>query len=130
RERPLAAPAGRSRRRRPLNTFRVFGITLFAIGAIALLVFGWRDGEPFTAAAFVVFFASRVARSIVKKPLASAMPADPVRHANRFLAVTAAGWFGSGALAAAAAASGEGGEWIYVAPFFLVMGALQIYVMV
>jgi len=108
---------------------RIFWLALFAIGAVAVLVFGWQGGEPFTAAAFVVFFSSRVARSIIKKPLASTIPADPVQHANRFLGVTAAGWIGAGALAAAAAFAGEGGEWLYVAPFFFVMGALQIWIM-
>jgi hypothetical protein len=101
---------------------------LFAIGAIAVMAFGWQNGEPFTAAAFVVFFSSRVARSIVKRPLTKG-DRDPVAHASRFLIVTAAGWFGAGALAAIAAFTGEGGEWLYVAPFFLLMGALQIFVL-
>jgi hypothetical protein len=110
-------------------TWRAFWITLFAIGAIAVLAFGWQGGEPFTAAAFVVFFTSRVARAIVKRPLTPRADRDPVAHANQFLIVTAAGWFGAGALAAAAALTGEGGEWLYVVPFFLLMGALQIFVL-
>jgi hypothetical protein len=48
---------------------------------------------------------------------------------HRFLAVTAAGWLCSGALAAIAALTGEGQEWMYVAPCFLLMGALQLYVL-
>ena len=48
---------------------------------------------------------------------------------HRFLLVTALGWIASGSLAAIAALSGEGQEWLYVAPFFLVMGALNLYVM-
>ena len=108
---------------------RAFWLTLFAIGAAALLVAGWRGGEPWTAAAFVVFFGSRVARSLIKRPLTNPVHDDPVRRANRFIAVTAVGWCASGILAAAAALAGEGQEWLYVAPFFLVMGALNLYVL-
>jgi hypothetical protein len=112
---------------------RAFWLTLFAIGAAAVLVSGWQGGEPWTAAAFVVFFASRVARSIIKRPLFPALDADrddPARRLHRFLVVTAAGWLGSGALAGIAALSGEGQEWMYVAPLFLLMGALQVWVLV
>jgi hypothetical protein len=108
---------------------RSFWLTLFAIGATALLVMGWRGGEPWTAAAFVAFFGSRVARSLVKRPLSTPVADDPIRRANLFLAVTAVGWCGSGILAAIAALAGEGQEWLYVAPFFLVMGALNLYVL-
>jgi hypothetical protein len=51
---------------------------------------------------------------------------DPVRRANRFVVVTAAGYLAAGSCAAIAAVVGEGQEWLYVAPFFLVMGALQL----
>jgi hypothetical protein len=102
---------------------------LFAIGAAAVLLMGWRDGEPWTAAAFVVFFVSRVWRSTIKRPLDAAVTDDPHRRLNRFLAVTVAGWLGSGLLAGIAAMAGEGQEWLYVAPFFLLMGALQLYVL-
>jgi hypothetical protein len=112
-----------------LAALRGFWLTLFAIGAAAVLVMGWRDGEPWTAAAFVVFFVSRVWRSTIKRPLDRAAIDDPHRHLNRFLAVTAGGWLGAGLLAGVAAVSGEGQEWIYVAPFFLLMGALQLYVL-
>jgi hypothetical protein len=108
---------------------RAFWLTLFAIGATALLVMGWRGGEPWTAAAFVAFFGSRVARSLVKRPLQKSVDDDPIRRANLFLAVTALGWWASGILAAIAALVGEGQEWLYVAPFFLVMGALNLYVL-
>ena len=108
---------------------RAFWLTLFAIGAIALLVMGWRGGEPLTAAAFVAFFGSRVARSLIKRPLTKPVNDDPIRRANLFLAVTALGWCASGILAAVAALVGEGQEWLYVAPFFLVMGALNLYVL-
>ena len=108
---------------------RAFWLTLFAIGAIALLVMGWRGGEPWTAAAFVAFFGSRVARSLIKRPLTRPVDDDPIRRANRFIAVTAVGWCASGILAATAALAGEGQEWLYVAPFFLVMGALNLYVL-
>ena len=57
------------------------------------------------------------------------MKENPDRRLNRFIAVTAAGWFGSGLLAGVAALAGEGQEWLYVAPCFLVMGALQLYVL-
>jgi sterol desaturase/sphingolipid hydroxylase (fatty acid hydroxylase superfamily) len=110
---------------------RAFWLTLFAIGAGAVLVTGWQGGEPWTAAAFVVFFASRVARSIIKRPLFPARESDseaPARRLHWFLVVTAAGWLLSGALAAIAAFAGEGQEWMYVAPCFLLMGALQVYV--
>jgi len=106
----------------------VFWLTLFAIGAAAVLVSGWQGGEPWTAAAFVVFFVSRVVRSVIKRPLARAAADDPVRRAQQFLAVTAAGWLGAGVLATIAALSGEGQEWLYVAPFFLAMGAINVYV--
>jgi hypothetical protein len=105
---------------------RSFWLTLFAIGAAAVLAFGWQSGEPWTAAAFVVFFISRVWRSLIKRPLFAAAEADPVRRANAFVVVTALGYLGAGTLAAIAAVAGEGQEWLYVAPFFLVMGALQL----
>jgi hypothetical protein len=101
-------------------------LTLFAIGAAAVLAFGWQGGEPWTAAAFVVFFASRVWRSVIKRPLFPPQHDDPVRRANRFIVVTAGGYLCTGILAAVAAVVGEGQEWLYVAPFFLIMGALQL----
>jgi hypothetical protein len=107
---------------------RIFWLTLFAIGAAAVLVFGRQGGEPWTAAAFVVFFASRVVRSVIKRPLVVAVDDNPTRRAHQFLVVTAAGWIGSGVLAAVAALAGEGQEWLYVAPFFLAMGAINVYV--
>ena len=106
----------------------MFWLTLFAIGASALLVMGWQGGEPWTAAAFVVFFVSRVGRSVIKKPLTTTVNDDPMRRVNRFILVTAAGWLGSGVLAGIAAFAGEGQEWLYVAPCFLVMGLLNVYV--
>jgi hypothetical protein len=108
---------------------RAFWLALFATGATAVLVMGWRGGEPWTAAAFVAFFVSRVVRSLIKRPLTGPANDDPVRRANLFLAVTAAGWCVSGILAAIAARVGEGQEWLYVAPLFLVMGALNLYVL-
>jgi hypothetical protein len=115
-----------------LSALRVFWLTLFAIGAVAVLVMGWQGGEPWTAAAFVVFFASRATRSIIKRPLLSGPDArrDGPRRLNYFLAVTAGGWLCSGALAGIAALRGEGQEWMYVAPGFLLMGALQLYILV
>jgi hypothetical protein len=105
---------------------RAFWLTLFALGAAAVLVSGWHGGEPWTAAAFVVFFVSRVWRSVIKRPLVPQHRDDPVRRANRFIVVTAAGYLAAGGCAAIAAVVGEGQEWLYVAPFFLVMGALQL----
>ncbi len=105
---------------------RAFWLTLFAIGAAVVLLFGWQDGVPFTAAAFVAFFASRVWRSVIKRPLIPSAADDPVRRANRFIVVTAAGYLAAGALACAAAVAGEGQEWLYVAPCFLIMGVLQL----
>jgi hypothetical protein len=105
---------------------RAFWLTLFAIGAAAVLAFGWQGGEPWTAAAFVAFFVSRVWRSVIKRPLVPRQPDDPVRRANRFIIVTAGGYLVTGVLAAVAAVVGEGQEWLYVAPFFLMMGAFQL----
>jgi hypothetical protein len=105
---------------------RAFWLTLFAFGAAAVLVFGWQDGEPFTAAAFVAFFVSRVWRSVVKRPLVVPRYDDPVKRTRLFVTITAGGYLGAGAFAAAAAIFGEGQEWLYVAPFFLIMGAFQL----
>lgn len=107
---------------------RAFWLTLFAFGAAGVLAFGWQSGEPWTAAAFVVFFASRVVRSVIKRPLVVRRDDDPVGRAHRFVLVTACGWFASGVLASLAALRGEGQEWLYVAPFFLVLGGLNLYV--
>ena len=104
---------------------RAFWLTLFAIGAATVLVFGWQDGVPFTAAAFVSFFVSRVWRSVIKRPLIPPAADDTVRRTNRFILVTAAGYLAAGVFACVAAVVGEGQEWLYVAPFFLIMGALQ-----
>ena len=108
---------------------RSFWLTLFAIGAATVLAFGWQDGVPWTAAAFVAFFVSRVWRSVIKRPLtnvAVADAADKLRRTNQFIVVTAGGYIGAGACAAIAAVVGEGQEWLYVAPCFLIMGALQL----
>jgi len=106
---------------------RDFWLTLFTIGAGAVIVFGWLDGVAWTAAAFVVFFVSRVWRSVIKRPLVvERSPGDPVQRANRFIVVTAGGYLGAGVCACIAAVVGEGQEWLYVAPFFLIMGALQL----
>jgi hypothetical protein len=66
---------------------------------------------------------------VLKRPLSAPVNDDPVRRMHRFPAVTALGWIASGSLAAIAALSGEGQEWLYVAPFFVLMGALNIYVL-
>jgi len=107
---------------------RIFWLTLFAIGAAAVLAFGWQDGEPWTAAAFVAFFVSRVWRSVIKRPLFASAAADRVRRTHRFILVTAAGYGAAGILASIAALAGEGQEWLYVAPFFLAMGAINLYI--
>jgi hypothetical protein len=107
-------------------TLRVFWLTLFAVGAATVLVFGWQDGVPFTAAAFVAFFVSRVWRSVIKRPLSVPRHNDPVRRTNRFIVVTAGGYLAAGIFAGVAAVAGEGQEWLYVAPCFLIMGALQL----
>jgi hypothetical protein len=112
---------------------RTFWLTLFAIGAATVLAFGWQDGVPWTAAAFVAFFVSRVWRSVIKRPLSiggperpALQPDDRVRRTNRFIVVTAGGYLATGACACIAAVVGEGQEWLYVAPCFLIMGALQL----
>ena len=111
---------------------RAFWLTLFAIGASVVLAFGWQDGVPWTASAFVSFFVSRVWRSVIKRPLLdagrtdSASTGDTFRRTNRFIVVTAGGYLSAGVLACIAAVVGEGQEWLYVAPCFLIMGALQL----
>jgi len=107
---------------------RVFWLTLFACGAVAVLMVGWQDDVPFTAAAFVSFFASRVWRSVIKRPLFAAAGDGRVQRAHRFMLVTAGGYGAAGILASVAAATGEGQEWLYVAPFFLVMAAINLYI--
>jgi len=111
-----------------LTPVRVFWLSLFALAAVALLALGWTDGQPWTAAAFVVFFASRVARSELKRRMTRRRTDDAVRRTNQFILVTAVGWLGAGSLAIIAAFGGEGQEWMIVAPFFLAMGVLNLYV--
>ena len=53
---------------------------------------------------------------------------DAVRRTNQFLLVTAGGWLGAAGLALIAALVGEGQEWMFVAPFFVVMGAVNLYI--
>jgi len=95
----------------------------------AMFVLGWRGGEPWTAAAFALFFYSRIARSVIRRPVLGPPNANPARRATWFLGVTTAGWLGTGLLAAIAALAGEGAEWWLVAPCFLIVGALQLYVL-
>ena len=93
-----------------------------------VLATGVTNGQPWTAAAFVVFFVSRVARSEIKRHRVRRRTDDAVGRANQFILVTAAGWLGSGALAVVAAMAGEGVEWLFVAPFFLAIGAVNLYI--
>jgi hypothetical protein len=111
-----------------LTPVRAFWLTLFAIAAAVVLAIGWSARQPWTAAAFVAFFSSRVARSEVKRRLARRHGDDAVRRAHQFILVTAAGWLAAGGLALVATVAGEGQEWTFVAPFFLAMGALNLYV--
>jgi len=111
-----------------VSTLRAFWLALFAIGAAAVLAFGFQGGEPWTAAAFVAFFVSRVWRSVIKRPFVVGPADDPARRAHQFIAVTAAGYLGAGILAGLAAFAGEGQEWLYVAPCFIVMGLMNLYV--
>src|SRR5262249_1329486 len=84
--RPATVPDTAARRARS------FWLSLFAFAALAVLAFGWENGEPLTAAAFVVFFTSRVWRSVIKRPLTPPRDEDPVRRANLFVMVTAGGY--------------------------------------
>jgi hypothetical protein len=93
---------------RTLTTARAFWLTLFAIGAAVVLATGVTNGQPWTAAAFVVFFVSRVARSEIKQRRVRRRTDDAVGRANQFILITAAGWLASGALAIVAALAGEG----------------------
>jgi hypothetical protein len=95
----------------------------------AMFVLGWLDGEPWTAAAFAVFFYSRIARSVIRRPVLGPASESAPTRVTWFLGVTAAGWLGAGLLAAIAALAGEGAEWWLVAPCFLIVGALQLYVL-
>jgi len=95
----------------------------------AMLILGWQGGEPWTAAAFAVFFYSRIARSVIRRPLLGPANENHAKRVTWFLGVTAAGWLGTGVLAAIAALAGEGAEWWLVAPCFLIVGALQLYVL-
>ena len=70
---------------------------------------------------------------MIKRPLFAAPESDPSRSHAACTAsslVTAAGWLVSGVLAAIAALAGEGQEWLYVAPCFLLMGALQLHILI
>jgi hypothetical protein len=107
---------------------RAFALALFAMAAVAVLALGWRESQPWTAAAFVAFFSSRVARSEVKRRLTRRRTDDALRRTNQFIFVTAAGWLAAGALAIVASFAGEGQEWMFVAPLFFLMGALNLYV--
>ena len=111
-----------------MQTFRAFYLSLFVIAITAMLTIGWLDGEPWTAAAFSVLLYSRVWRTLIIRPFSRPAGDDPVRRANRFITVTAGGWLASGVLASAAALRGEGAEWMFVAPVFLVVGALNLWV--
>ena len=93
-----------------------------------VLAAGVTNGQPWSAAAFVVFFVSRVARSEIKRRLVRRRTDDAVGRANQFILTTAAGWLGAGLLAIVAVLAGEGQEWLFVAPFFLLMGAINLYV--
>lgn len=106
----------------------MFWLALFAIVATVVLVVGASGGEPWTAAAFVVFFTSRVVRSEVKRRRLRRRTDDAAGRANQFIGVTAAGWLGAGALAVVATLAGEGQEWLFVAPLFFVMGAINLYI--
>jgi hypothetical protein len=93
-----------------------------------VLAIGWSGGQPWTAGTFVMFFTSRVWRSEIKRRMVRRRTDDAVGRTNQFIFVTAAGWLGAGGLAIVAVVAGEGQEWMFVAPFFLVMGALNLYV--
>ena len=111
-----------------MTAFRVFYLSLFVMAITAILILGGLDGRPWTAAAFSVLLYSRVWRALIIRPFNRPPGDDPVRRANRFLGVTAAGWLGSGVLASGAALRGEGIEWVLVAPIFLIIGALNLWV--
>ena len=106
---------------------RLAALTLFALGVVVVLGFGWQNGEPWTASAFVVFFVSRVWRWTIKHPANGTAGRDRTLDAHRFLYITAGGWIGSAAVAIGAAFSGEGQEWLWVAPGFLFFGLLHLW---
>ncbi len=110
-----------------MSAVRAFWLTLFAIGAVVVLAAGVVNGQPWTAAAFVAFFTSRVARSEIKRHRVRRATDDALGRAKQFMLVTAAGWLGSGLLAVVATAAGEGIEWLFVAPLFLILGGVHLY---
>jgi hypothetical protein len=97
-------------------------------GAVTVLFMGVSGGQPWTAAAFVLFFTSRVVRSEIKRRRARRWTDDAAGRAHQFILATAAGWLGAGVLAFIAVLAGEGQEWLFVAPFFLLMGAMNLYI--
>ena len=111
-----------------MTTCRVYYLSLFVIPITAMLILGWRGGEPWPASVFAVLLYSRVWRALIIRPFSRPPGDDPVRRANRFIGVTAAGWLGSGVLASAAALVGRRTEWVFVAPLFLIVGALNLWV--
>ena len=125
---PQGSGVGREGSGQRLSTFRAFGLSLFALAITAVLLLGWRHGEPWTAAAFSVLLSSRVWRALILRPFGPAPGDDPARRATRFVRATAAGWLGSGVIGLAAVTAGEGTEWLFVAPIFLVLGALNLWV--
>jgi hypothetical protein len=111
-----------------LSTFRVFYLTLFVMAAIIVVIVGWSSGAPWSACAFVLFFASRVGRYLIKHPEGSPRHAPPVHErADRFIRVTAAGWLAAAVLFALAALAGEGLEWALAAPCFFVVGLMNLW---
>ncbi len=94
----------------------------------AMFVLGWLDGEPWTRRPSPCSSYSRIARSVIRRPVFGPASETPARRAIVFLWVSAAGWLGTGVLAAIAALVGEGAEWWLVAPCFLIVGAVQVYV--
>ncbi|HWW87930.1 MAG TPA: hypothetical protein VNZ26_30240 [Vicinamibacterales bacterium] len=111
-----------------MSTFRVFYLTLFVMAAVVVVIVGWSSGAPWSACAFVVFFASRVGRYLIKHPEGNVLHAPPVElRANRFIRITAAGWLASGLLFALAGLTGEGLEWVLAAPCFFVVGLMNLY---
>jgi hypothetical protein len=111
-----------------VSTFRAFGLSLVALFIPGVLMLGVRSGQPWTAAAFAALLSSRVARALILRPFSRRPGDDPARRAHRFVVATAAGWLGSALLGAVAGISGEGSEWLFVAPLFLVVGALNVWV--
>jgi len=102
-----------------------FWLTLFALSAAAVLGRMAGRRSVYGRRLCRVFFASRVWRSVIKRPLVPGWLDDPVRRAHQFLVVSAAdARVGHACRRCRARRRGSGMD--VRCTFFLIMGALQL----